>query len=235
METKILIIDTASGSGHIALASKGSVCASRDLSAPRRQAEEIFPAIAALLESRELRLENLTAITVATGPGSFTSLRVGLTAAKSLSEAAHLPLIGISNIEAAARLSPGFPAVIILPASRGEYFYATAVLVGVDGEALEKPVCSPAELVEAEGWIASLGSPPRYIISTSNAFLDLAAERLSEESRCILISPNLLEPIASIAECRFVSGEFDDPLLLDAAYARKHDADSQWHDPRLEA
>lgn len=236
LETKILILDTASGAGHAALSTGGVVRASKAFSTPRRQAEEIFPAIAALLESQRLRLSDLAAVAVATGPGAFTSLRVGLTAAKSLAEAARLPLIGISNMEAASWLAPGFPAAVFLPASRGEFFYSTVMQPPAsprDGAAAE-PVCSPVELIRAEAWLAAPASPPpRYVLSPSADLLDLAAGRLPEGSHCVLISETRLEPLASIAERRFLAGQLDDPLSLDAAYARKHDADHQWSDPRL--
>lgn len=235
MTTNILILDTASGAGHVALASDGRVCAQRALSTPRQQAEQIFPAIASVLEERALRLEDLQAVAVSTGPGAFTSLRVGLTAAKSLAEAAGLPLIGISNMQAVARLTPGFPAALLLPASRGEFFRSIATSpLPVQGEGPPaEPSLSEVALVQPDSWLEGLGAIPRYILSPSAEFLDAVAEHSPEGARCLLISRSWVPQLASLAWDRYRSRAFDDPLRLDAAYARKADADKSWRDPRL--
>lgn len=219
----------------MALSLNGKLIADRPLSTPRQQAEQIFPAIAAVLEGQKLRLGDLQAMAVCTGPGAFTSLRVGLAAAKSLSEVTGLPLIGISSIAAVARLAPGFPAAIVLPASRGEYFFsiATPASPGADQPSLQEPALSEVELVKPESWLLALERPPRYVLSPSAEFLDQATDRLSEESRCLLISGSRLVQLASIAYERYTAGAFDDPLGLDAAYARKKDADNSWRDHRL--
>lgn len=233
--TNILILDTASGAGHVALSMNGKLSAQQPLSTPRRQAEEIFPAIAALLDKQNLPLGELQALAVSTGPGAFTSLRVGLTAAKSLAEVGGIPLIGISNVAAAARLAPGFPAAILLPASRGEFFHSVATLPPLDanGQQPPEPSLSAVDLVRPEAWLAGLESPPRYVLSPSAEFLDFAADRLHGESRCLLISGSWLQQLASLAQDRYQRAAFDDPLFLDAAYARKEDADNSWSDLRF--
>lgn len=235
LTTNILILDTASGAGHVALSAGGKLHAQRPLSTPRQQAEQIFPAIAAILEEHKLRLADLQAVAVSTGPGAFTSLRVGLTAAKSLAEVSGLPLIGISSMAAVARLAPGFPAAILLPASRGEFFLSVASMEppGAIDSPPREPSLSEVELVQPESWLSGLGAPPRYVLSPSAELLDLAAERLPVESRCLLISGNWLPQLASLAHDRYLSEAFDDPLVLDAAYARKVDADNSWQDIRL--
>lgn len=235
--TNILILDTASGAGHVALSIDGKLSAQQPLSTPRRQAEEVFPAIAALLDKQKLPLGEIQALAVSTGPGAFTSLRVGLTAAKSLAEVAGIPLIGISNVAAAARLAPGFPAVIVLPASRGEFFLSVATLPPPDasGQPLPEPALSAVDLVRPEAWLAALESPPRYVLSPSAEFLDFVADRLPGESRCLLISGSWLQQLASLAQDRYRRAAVDDPLFLDAAYARKVDADNSWRDLRLAA
>ena len=235
LTTNILILDAASGAGAVALSADGKLSAQRSLSTPRRQAEEIFPAIEAVLEEGGLRLKDLQAVAVSTGPGAFTSLRVGLTTAKSLAEEEELPLIGISNMAAVARLAPGFPSAILLPASRGEFFLSVATLPPPAEGAPPRvePLLAEVELVRPESWLAGLPVPPRYVLSPSAELLDLTAEQLPAESRCILIPGNCLPSLAALAQDRYSRAAFDDPLRLDAAYARKGAADKNWQDPRL--
>ncbi|MCC6265659.1 MAG: tRNA (adenosine(37)-N6)-threonylcarbamoyltransferase complex dimerization subunit type 1 TsaB [Bryobacterales bacterium] len=235
MTANILILDTASGAGAVAFSMDGNLRSRRSLSAPRRQAEEIFPAIDAILVESGLRLKELQAVAVSTGPGAFTSLRVGLTAAKSLAEVGGLPLIGISSMAAVALLAPGFPAAMLLPASRGEFFLSVATLPPpAEGEPpLAEPLLTEVELVRPESWLTSRPAPPRYVLSPSPEILDLAADQLPAESRCLLIPGNWLPQLAALAQDRYLRAAFDDPLRLDAAYARKADADKSWQDPRL--
>ncbi|MDZ7638381.1 MAG: tRNA (adenosine(37)-N6)-threonylcarbamoyltransferase complex dimerization subunit type 1 TsaB [Bryobacterales bacterium] len=236
MKSHILILDTAVGAGRVALTMGERALAQRALSSPRQQAEQIFPAAAALLEEHGLRIADLGAVAVSTGPGPFTSLRVGLTAAKSIAEVADLPLIGISSFAAVARLAPGFPAAMLLPASRGDLFLSVATMpddANLEPARLLAPLLSGVVVARPESWLSTLASPPRYVLSPSPEFLDLAAETLPSECRAVLVPGNWLEQLAAIARERYLAGDFDDPLQLDAAYARKDDADQSWSDPRL--
>lgn len=68
--------------------------------------QELAPALAELLRRVELKMDQLRAIGVAIGPGSFTSLRVGLAFAKGLALARHLPVIGIPTLDILAASMP---------------------------------------------------------------------------------------------------------------------------------
>ena len=68
--------------------------------------QELAPALAELLRRAEVRLERLQALGVAIGPGSFTSLRVGLAFAKGLALARHLPILGIPTLDILAASMP---------------------------------------------------------------------------------------------------------------------------------
>ena len=88
-----------------------------------------MPALDFLLSATELDIGAVSALVVATGPGSFTGLRVGLSAAKGLCHALEVPIIGISSLEAMAAQIPYSDATItpILDSRKGEYFAAQFV------------------------------------------------------------------------------------------------------------
>ena len=81
---------------------------------------EISPAIRSMLENSQVRMEQLTALGVALGPGSFTSLRIGLAVVKGLSFALRIPIIGISTFDfLVAGVSPEkSPLIGVLRAGR---------------------------------------------------------------------------------------------------------------------
>jgi tRNA threonylcarbamoyladenosine biosynthesis protein TsaB len=68
--------------------------------------EELAPALAELLRRTEVKIDKITALGVALGPGSFTSLRVGLAFAKGLVLARHMPVVGIPTLDVVAAAIP---------------------------------------------------------------------------------------------------------------------------------
>ena len=85
-----------------------------------------IPVIDLLLESSGVDIEKISVVAVSTGPGSFTGLRVGLSAAKGIAYSANIPLIGISGIDALASSIPytEIPVCAMITSRRDEAFYA---------------------------------------------------------------------------------------------------------------
>ncbi len=84
---------------------------------------QLVPQIAALLEKHGYRKTDLAGFAVASGPGSFTGLRVGLAAIKALAEVLHKPIAAISLLEAVARSGRAHGRVFaVLDAGRGEVY-----------------------------------------------------------------------------------------------------------------
>ena len=67
---------------------------------------ELAPAIADTLTRAGLEIQDLKLLAVATGPGSFTGLRIGLAVAKGIALACHLPIIGIPTLDIVAESQP---------------------------------------------------------------------------------------------------------------------------------
>jgi tRNA threonylcarbamoyl adenosine modification protein YeaZ len=89
-------------------------------------AELIFTRIAALLARNGLGYVELERIVTTTGPGSFTGLRIGLSAARGIGLARGIPVVGVSSLVALSLGAAG-PATVLLDARRGEaYFQAFA-------------------------------------------------------------------------------------------------------------
>jgi tRNA threonylcarbamoyladenosine biosynthesis protein TsaB len=95
----ILAIDTATRWTGLALFDGKTIIAEQGWRGTHTQTVELTPAIAALLNRAELPAEDLQAISVAIGPGSYTSLRVGLAVAKGLSLAHQIPLVGVPTLD----------------------------------------------------------------------------------------------------------------------------------------
>ncbi|MGD9161990.1 MAG: tRNA (adenosine(37)-N6)-threonylcarbamoyltransferase complex dimerization subunit type 1 TsaB [Desulfobacteraceae bacterium] len=85
-----------------------------------------IPAIDQLIDSSGSDINGISVVAVATGPGSFTGLRVGLAAAKGIAYSMNVPLIGISGIDALASSVPHteIPVCAMIASRRDEVFYA---------------------------------------------------------------------------------------------------------------
>ncbi|WP_051548003.1 bifunctional tRNA (adenosine(37)-N6)-threonylcarbamoyltransferase complex dimerization subunit type 1 TsaB/ribosomal protein alanine acetyltransferase RimI [Sneathiella glossodoripedis] len=125
---KILAIDTALNACSVALMDGEREIAYSHETRSRGHAEKLLPVIRELMQQNDLAFEELDAIGVTIGPGTFTGLRIGLSAARAISLAAQLPCIGVSTLEClAASVScveaNGADIVPIIDARRNEVYH----------------------------------------------------------------------------------------------------------------
>ncbi len=145
----ILGIDTASAQCAVALVQDGHTLASTIRQGRQGQSEHLLPMIKECLDQAGLRVSHLNGVAVATGPGSFTGLRVGLAAAQGLALACNIPALGIDSFTA-CRLSNPAPAsetahsLIILESFRAELYWQ---LFDCKGEAQTLPACQDAAAI----------------------------------------------------------------------------------------
>ena len=111
----ILSIDTSSGQGGVALYD-GLWISTRSWPADRSHTTTLLSEIHQLLARAEVRVRDLAAVAIATGPGAFTGLRVGFGVAKGFHLATGIPLIGVPTLEATALAfaSCGIPVVAVV-------------------------------------------------------------------------------------------------------------------------
>ena len=89
---KILVLDTAmSGCGAAYYDAAKEACFSKVQDMPRGQSEHIVPFAQDVLDDGGASFEDLDAVVVTLGPGAFTGIRIGVSAAKAFSASCHLP------------------------------------------------------------------------------------------------------------------------------------------------
>ena len=101
---RVLAIDTALAACSAAVLDTvfGGIIASESLPMVRGHAEALIPLIARVMARAELGMFDIDRVTVTTGPGSFTGLRVGISAARGIALAADKPAFGVSTLSAYA-------------------------------------------------------------------------------------------------------------------------------------
>src|ERR1051326_9540388 len=98
MTLQVLAIDVTGDRGSIALVSERGLIEEAELDSPDGFAHVLFPAIEGLLEHCGVRMDQVDAFASASGPGSFTGVRVGLAAVKGLAEASGKKAAAVSNL-----------------------------------------------------------------------------------------------------------------------------------------
>lgn len=124
----LLAIDTSTAQVGLALYDGNQILSEMTWTTRQHHTTELAPAIAGLLTRSDATMNLVNALGVAMGPGSFTALRVGLSLAKGISLARHIPLIGIPTLDIIASAQPlgKHPLIVVIQAGRkrialGEY------------------------------------------------------------------------------------------------------------------
>ena len=101
-EPLILAVETSSRVGSVALAAGQRLLAEQSFTAPLRHSAEIFPAVGSLLDRFGHTPDNITAVYISIGPGSFTGLRIAVTMAKAMHLAHNVKIVTVDSLDAIA-------------------------------------------------------------------------------------------------------------------------------------
>lgn len=209
---RILLIDTSGETGSVALAdTDAAVPGGVSAVLPGRSAsEQLVATTRELLTQAGVDLHAVNAIAVVNGPGSFTGVRVGVSAAKGLCEALGVPVVAVSRLAVLAE-SAGIDerVIALLDAGRGEFYCGI-----YDGAA-----CVREALLSRDEVLQAAAEGGRVVACEARV-----AENLAELSP-VLVPGNLTQTALAIAVRRVVAGAFDDVVTLDANYLRRTDAE----------
>lgn len=110
---RLLIIDTALEEAIVAISNEGKIIAELSNKEAHSHASFIQVAIEKLLEAQNIVINDIDAIVVTLGPGSYTGLRVGLASAKGIAYAIQKPIIGLSTLSALAHKGVKFASTLV--------------------------------------------------------------------------------------------------------------------------
>jgi tRNA threonylcarbamoyladenosine biosynthesis protein TsaB len=214
----ILAVDATSDCGSIALARGGEVVEEVVLHAPTGFDQILYANLQELLARHGVGLRDMACFAGASGPGTFTGVRVSLGCVKGLAEAVGRPAVGVSNLEAMARFGSAAWRGVAMDARRGQVYGAVYDAAGC--------VVSGEVAADLGPWLDSLPDGVTEFLSTDLA-LDLAGTRFAG-ARVVRAPRAMAGQIARIAAERFARGEAGDAAGLDANYVRRADAELKW-------
>jgi tRNA threonylcarbamoyladenosine biosynthesis protein TsaB len=214
----VLAIDTTHELGSLALA-RGSIIVEEVSFRARDGFDEILYAqLRDLLLRNGVRLEDIDCFAAASGPGSFTGVRVGLACAQGLAEALGKPAAGVSNLEALATFGTAALRAPVFDARRGDVYGAVYDAAGT--------LISPEVAAKWNVWLDNL--PDGELEFVPGDFKPVLAGTRFADAKVASAPPALAAAIARIAVARFLRGEAGDPAALDANYVRRCDAELFW-------
>jgi tRNA threonylcarbamoyladenosine biosynthesis protein TsaB len=219
----LLAADTSGKHGSIALARTAKSAERNDAVAVIEVSpllggnfsEQLIPQVAALLTKHGLTKNDLDAFAVASGPGSFTGLRVGLAAIKALAEVLAKPIAAVSLLEALALASALQGRVIAaLDAGRGDVYAGEYEVAGPVATLVKEQLLTGAEVL-------ALANKSAFVTSDKN---------LAEAAKTGNVSVSLVEilnagSIAAVGWRKINAGEIVSPENLEANYIRRSDAE----------
>ena len=225
---KVLALETATLAGSVAITDDAEgLIGEVKVNVGIAHSERLMPSIEWLLKASGISIKEIDAFGVSIGPGSFTGLRIGLSAAKGFAFAADRPIVPVRTIDAFARTMPFCRHMIcpMLDARKNEVY--AGLYRWEDNlckEILPQTAIDPAELLK------KINEPVVFMGEGSKIYKDIIAEVI--ETNAVFAPLSKMSPsastVAEIAIEKIRQGVTTDPVSLTPLYIRKSEAEIRW-------
>jgi tRNA threonylcarbamoyladenosine biosynthesis protein TsaB len=219
----VLALDTTTRTGSCALARHARVIRQLASDPGQSHAEHLPGDLMRILEAEQTPLASVEVFAAATGPGSFTGMRVGIATMQGLAFASGTPLVGVSGLDALARIAVAHAAdahvATWVDAWRGEVYAA----LYQHGREVEAPtVAHPAALLDAY----RQRGPVFFIGDGAGTFAGLITETLGAQAVLApIVAPLLAGTIAQLAHEVVAAGSRPMADAIRPLYVRRTDAE----------
>ena len=214
----LLAIDTSSRFGGAAVAgADGGVVDARLWRTGMNHTAQLMPAIAGLLGAQGLAVANLDGVAVALGPGPFSALRVGVSAAKGLAMAAGIPIAGVDTLalEAHSYLAPGDGGIVCAWLEAGRREVAAGWFDGGGNRVREDAIAAPEALLAGAGALRYCGE------AAAARRTEIRQDDVARTASVAPWNPALrLWALAAVAAGRLAQGDADELAALQPYYLR---------------
>jgi tRNA threonylcarbamoyladenosine biosynthesis protein TsaB len=227
---KILAIETSTMLGGVAIADEKGLIAETRLNVKSTHSERLMATIDEQLRQSDMVLGDIDVFAVASGPGSFTGLRIGLSTAKGLCYATGKPLVMVPTLEAFARSFPfsKHPVCVMLDARRGEVYAAVFQWDGGFVKLLDEVSAAPEDLFR------DVASPVVLAGEGALVYRERLVAVLGERAMFAPLEKMVPSPadVAMLGLEKALQGEFTDASSAEPFYIRKSEAEVKWSQKR---
>jgi tRNA threonylcarbamoyladenosine biosynthesis protein TsaB len=227
---KVLGIDTSSSCGSIGLIDDDSLIAEYLLNIPVTHSERLLGAIELILREARIVLDDLDGWAISLGPGSFTGLRIGVSAVKGLAFATQKPVAGVATLDALACLTSPTPYLIcpILDARKEEVY--TAFYRYEKGDILKR--MSPYQAIRPEELVKKIDEKTIFIGDGVRTYGDYLKNTLPSLATFPLSALHVLHgsAVAKLGLELLQKGECLDLSTFTPIYVRPSEAEIKWEE-----
>ena len=223
----ILGIDTSTMTGSLAIIRDDRLIAEYSVNTKTTHAERLLTSIDLLLQAASLTVQDLDGIAVASGPGSFTGLRIGITTAKSIAYSIQKPIVGVSSLDALAAHYLYSERLLcpILDARKKEVY--SAFYRNLEGQIQR---VSDYSVIAPENLVKDIQEPVLFLGDGVTPYRQQLTSLLGDfalfaDSAHLLPRGSL---VAALGRMRLIGGDSDDCFALTPVYIRKSDAEIHW-------
>jgi len=216
---KILGLETSTAVCSVGLFSEGEPGIEQSVRESHIHSEKLLTLVQDVLRTGRIGVEQLDAIAISIGPGSFTGLRIGLSTAKGLSFALDKPLVAVSTFEAIAEAARRHyqvsgTIVVLIDAKKEEWYAGRFHALGA-GVIASGPVA-----------VKSLGEAVTAVKGEKSALV--LTDKVDEMKRALDIGVTIEDVhaccrgdvVASVAHARVLNKEFSDAAVLEPMYLK---------------
>jgi tRNA threonylcarbamoyladenosine biosynthesis protein TsaB len=217
----ILAVDTTHEFGSLALLRGADTLEETLLHSPEGFGQILFGRLAELLSRHGSQTADVDCFAAASGPGSFTGVRIGLACVKGLAEATGRPVVAVSNLTAMAAFGSAPLRAVVLDARRGEVY-------GAVYDAAGRAIVSEA-VMPFTAWLHTLPEGEIEFVSTDFSPFAPALAGTRFAGAALTTAPRALAAVVGRIACeRLRAGQAADPAAIDANYVRRSDAELFW-------
>ncbi|MEG1687411.1 MAG: tRNA (adenosine(37)-N6)-threonylcarbamoyltransferase complex dimerization subunit type 1 TsaB [Angelakisella sp.] len=160
---KILALEASATAASAAVCTEDRVIGEYFLDTAQTHSQTLLPMVEQLLAATQIPLEALEFLAVSTGPGSFTGLRIAISAVKGMAMGAQKPCVGVSTLEALAYNLRGFDGIIV-PAMDARCGQVYTALFTFEGDTLRRLAPDEAISVQELGKMLSDFQKPLFLV-----------------------------------------------------------------------
>lgn len=230
----ILAVDTSTSVSSVAIADENKLHVELTVNAKLTHSETLMPHIGQAMEMAGIGRKDLTAVAVSIGPGSFTGLRIGLAAAKAMSYALGIPIVGVSTMEAIA-WNFTVPKAVVVPLIDAQKGNAYAAAYTFDQDSGRVVPLSDIKVCPFDEVFSRFGSFGATCILAGDMAVKKALPKRDngELPDGFAIAPmHAVMPragsVAAAAMPKLKLGDIDSAMGIEPIYIRRSEAEELW-------
>lgn len=219
-----LAIDTSTSVGGVAIVDDDRLVAACALNVKRTHSERLMSMVERVVSDSDLKVRDIEAIACGVGPGSFTGVRIGVSAAKCLSYTLNIPIVGVCVLDAMAFSVPFDGTVVsMIDAKHSRTFTASFTYQGPGKEPLRICDYSLEPVSQTIEKTLRLKGPYLFLGDGSLAYSQMLCDSFGGDLHLMPHAMSVVSPcsVGVLGNVIMAAGHFDDPALLLPFYMRE--------------